>query len=412
MAFSLLHSQEGCFDSFHVSRFPYRFHFRSGRSFIYLLYKSSLKKNRYFYDQISGKNRNCFVLFVDNFMMIYYNNKQSNFKMGDGMTEFQIDQYLHRLETMTVEYQWSQRKGCAYQPPARAPGEPWILRAKGCFDGEPHLIHIKKHSDCHVGDQPPPHSHDFFEFNFVCKGYCHNIVDGKDLFYGTDTLLLMNPYASHICWVEDIGSQVVNLLIRPEAIENVFISLMSADDPMVHFFLDSLYGQSQMPGYMLFHIDEAVTDIFWHMVNEFISRPPLYQQMILSDTLRLFAELIRQNPIPLTPDTKEGTRLSDILNYMIQNYSTVTLEKLSDVFHYSPTYISRILKTETGKSFSETLKDYRLSRACNFLKNSNISADAISEIIGYSNVSYFYKIFKRELHMNPSEYRKKYLSKH
>ena len=250
------------------------------------------------------------------------------------------------------------------------------------------------------------HRHEFFEFNFLCRGHCHNQVDGQDLYYGVDTLILMSPEAAHGCWVDSVEDQVVNFLITPDVVEHCFINLMSSDNHIARFFLDYLFGQKQMPTYMLFHIDETVMDIFWDMIREYLQKPPFYEQIILSDMIKLFAELIRRNSAPEETPKSEHAELSEILSYMQQHCADVTLRELSETFNYSYVYISRMLKKETGKTFSDLLTEVRLQRACNYLRNSTISAETISELIGYSDVSYFYKVFKRRYQTNPSEYRK------
>ena len=111
----------------------------------------------------------------------------------------EIDHILQQLEEMTVEYQWSREPHPdrpAVKCKVRQTGT-WTISAKNCFDGENHLIHIKKQSDVHAGHPHRPHKHDFFEFNFVCKGRCHNTVDGQQFLYGPQTLILMNPNAVH-----------------------------------------------------------------------------------------------------------------------------------------------------------------------------------------------------------------------
>ena len=101
------------------------------------------------------------------------------------MTEQQKDQYLHQLETLTVEYQYRQKKKPPpdIRPrPENIPEKPRVLHAEKGLSGDAHFIHVTKHSDILAGRRTFPHSHDFFEFNFVCRGHCHNDVDGKELY--------------------------------------------------------------------------------------------------------------------------------------------------------------------------------------------------------------------------------------
>ncbi|MBQ5798953.1 MAG: helix-turn-helix transcriptional regulator, partial [Clostridia bacterium] len=61
--------------------------------------------------------------------------------------------------------------------------------------------------------------------------------------------------------------------------------------------------------------------------------------------------------------------------------------------HYDFYRISHEIKNRTGKTYTELVQDKRLSQAAYLLKNTNISAEEISEAVGYSNKSYFYRIF-------------------
>ena len=320
-----------------------------------------------------------------------------------------IDRYMQQLEELTMEWKRSQipqKDRPARKPRPHNPGI-WTIRAQSCFDGEEHLIHIKKQSDLHAGHPHRPHKHDFFEFNFVCKGQCHNTVDDQEFLYGPETIILMNPNAVHSCWVESTESQVVNLLVRTQAVEKVFMNLLSDGDPIFRFFLDSLYGQEEVPSCLVFHSDEKVQDIFYEMVDEFLNRGPFYQQMMMSDMFKLFVQLLRLNPSPRKLEhAPPPSPVSKVLSYIRQNYATCSLQELSEIFHYSTSYLSRIIKEETGKPFSELQTQYRLESACNFLRNSTFSAETIASIIGYCDVSYFYKVFKKTYHMNPTDYRR------
>lgn len=96
----------------------------------------------------------------------------------------------------------------------------------------------------------------------------------------------------------------------------------------------------------------------------------------------------------------------EILNYIIQNYNTVTLGDVASRFHFSEPYCSKLIAGITGITFSELLTRIRLQNGENMLAHTQMSIADISEKIGYKNPETFVRSFSRNYHMTPSQYRK------
>ena len=86
----------------------------------------------------------------------------------------------------------------------------------------------------------------------------------------------------------------------------------------------------------------------------------------------------------------------------------LTLESVSDHIGFNPTYFSSFFKKETGKNFSEYLTELRMKHAKHYLISSDREIADIAEAVGYSDVKYFSKLFKKSAGISPSEYRKLY----
>lgn len=95
-----------------------------------------------------------------------------------------------------------------------------------------------------------------------------------------------------------------------------------------------------------------------------------------------------------------------LYDYINNNYQTVTLNRVANYFHFSPAHISRFLKKTTGKSFIKIVQEKRLSAADHLLRRTDMSVSEIAYECGYQNVSFFYRIFKKEYGSTPHEYRK------
>lgn len=85
----------------------------------------------------------------------------------------------------------------------------------------------------------------------------------------------------------------------------------------------------------------------------------------------------------------------------------ITLEEISNKLRVSEEYLSTQFKKETGKTFSETIKSYRIDHVKQLLRQSSLKLNQIADMVGYSDPKYMSKVFKEEVGMLPTEYRKK-----
>lgn len=97
----------------------------------------------------------------------------------------------------------------------------------------------------------------------------------------------------------------------------------------------------------------------------------------------------------------------EILKDMAQNFSQgVSLNSLAEKYHYSVAYLSRMIKKETGFSFSEILNSIRLAQAAELLKKDCGKISMAGEMAGFSDQKYFSQVFKKAFGVSPGEFRK------
>ena len=99
--------------------------------------------------------------------------------------------------------------------------------------------------------------------------------------------------------------------------------------------------------------------------------------------------------------------LKKIIFFLRQNYDKpVSLEMLSAYVKKSPAYISCFFKNMTGKTPIEYLNEYRVEKACHKLLATDMTITDVSFSCGFSDLSYFIKIFKNRIGVSPGKYRK------
>jgi len=85
--------------------------------------------------------------------------------------------------------------------------------------------------------------------------------------------------------------------------------------------------------------------------------------------------------------------------------SDVSLQAIADHVFLHPVYLSKVYKLETGESISDYLFRIRMDRAAYLLKNTHHKIYEITSMLGYQNVPYFIKVFKRHFGKTPQEFR-------
>lgn len=103
--------------------------------------------------------------------------------------------------------------------------------------------------------------------------------------------------------------------------------------------------------------------------------------------------------------------VDSIVNYIFYNLQNpITLDQISKEFNFSPAYINRLLKKETGYSTVQYIKQKRISLARTLLRLSNISLEDVAISVGYMDYNYFCRVFKQVVDMSPAQYRESLLN--
>ena len=225
----------------------------------------------------------------------------------------------------------------------------------------------------------------------------------------------MNTNAMHQIKLNNIKQDIVfNLLVKKSIMDSFHFKIYSSNDFVTNFFLKSIDKQRQEKNYILFsnNGETEQTDFFCKIIQEQFSKK-IYKTHKISYLFDcLMIELIRayQNIVNQTHATpKQQETFSDILEYMEQNSATITLESLSKKYGYHPQYLSKLIKQYSGSSFQSLLTDIRLQQACVLLRENKLSISSIIQKLGYSNRTWFHKLFQEKYHVTPGEYREQQL---
>ncbi len=119
---------------------------------------------------------------------------------------------------------------------------------------------------------------------------------------------------------------------------------------------------------------------------------------------KIHEELRRRELVEHTPSLPKLVR--ERIDNLPNGY--ITLDQLSEEFHFSKQYIIRRFKDRYGITPHEYILNRRTGLAQSLLKRTDLSVKQISDQLQFCDIAYFTDFFHRRTGMTPLEYRKKY----
>jgi two-component system, response regulator YesN len=102
--------------------------------------------------------------------------------------------------------------------------------------------------------------------------------------------------------------------------------------------------------------------------------------------------------------------LDDIIHYIDHNYrDNIKLETIAPLFGYNSSYLGKIFSKKMNENFNSYIDHVRINHSKELLLQNNQKVYEIAEYVGYKNVDYFHKKFKKYVGESPAEYRRRHL---
>lgn len=83
----------------------------------------------------------------------------------------------------------------------------------------------------------------------------------------------------------------------------------------------------------------------------------------------------------------------------------LTRREVASALRLHPNHVSRLLRQHGGETFTECLSRCRVERALHLLADPRLAVKEVAYRAGFGHVSHFNRVFRRQFHMTPSQYR-------
>jgi len=247
------------------------------------------------------------------------------------------------------------------------------------------------------------------------RGHCA-VIGSQQLLQYEDSIAIQTEISNHLdCLSGRLFNTYIMLFIPGDNTEQTNTILKNITQKFYTLNLVYNIGQTQ-----------ALKAVDQSLVEAFLNLPDFQQNNgIIEGTITL--QLIKKMIEEISLQNNSATALFLILQQLVHQHNSFTtfsdrrvlqalkfieanygkqisLEDTAQAVDLSPAYLSRLLVTETGKSFIEHLTQYRMDRACKELIKGQYTIKEIAAICGYLDANYFSRIFKKYVGQTPSEF--------
>jgi AraC-like DNA-binding protein/mannose-6-phosphate isomerase-like protein (cupin superfamily) len=255
------------------------------------------------------------------------------------------------------------------------------------------------------------HRHNYIEVIYVYEGTYKQFINGKKHTLNEGDICILNPNCIHRELNIAEGDFVIFLCISKHFLDIDMLRDCINKRELIDFFNIESYSKNAPKEYILFKSmgDSEIKAIIEMIIKENYYKKTGYQYIIKGYIVRLFAMLFNNyEEIYVSEDIEkvENSIFYEIDSYIRENVSTVSRSELGDIFFFDPDHINRIIRKNTGKTYSQYLIDIKMEMAGEMIIDSKESINNIIKKLGYSNKSYFYKKFTDKYGVTPNEYRK------
>lgn len=236
------------------------------------------------------------------------------------------------------------------------------------------------------------HWHDYFEFEIITDGCVEHIHNQNKYIAGVGNAYLMSYYDFHsfkaITNTKLIGIRFNDNVLNDELTKFICLGMRK---------FNCTYDKSEL---------EYIMNLIKKIKKERKQGLLFSRQIIINTLLELVIDIIRKSdagtekPIPQL--------IQKAVTYLFKNFrDDISLSELAELLHVSVNYLGVLFRNSTGVSFREYLNILRLKYSCRLLLSSDLSVKEVAYASGYKTNEHFLRVFKHNLNMTPSEYRRK-----
>lgn len=263
------------------------------------------------------------------------------------------------------------------------------------------------------GEKTQYHTHDYIELAYVVEGEFGQRILGKDILFKKGELCLIDKNCPHQDYVMNHNSIILFIGLSNEIFDKIMVDKIE-EEKILDFLHTALMKQKNIQQYLHFRPknseDNRLEELLFHLMTELECNDEASKYICKGLIIRILHYISNVYEFQLSNEQRKKMNwliFEEITKYIEEHCADITIKELVAKFHFNEDYYNRILKEKVGMTYSEYVQDIRLKNAHKLLEKTDMTIEAIAEIIGYHNKGYFYKIFVEKYGVTPAKIRKR-----
>ena len=252
----------------------------------------------------------------------------------------------------------------------------------------------------------PIHWHEEMEIIKVQSGRGLFYVDGVKYEASEGDIIILRPFVMHS--INRLGD---NDMTRDAMVFNLrLLETEGADVCTLKYFAPLLNEKHSVP--CIVRPADSWYGAFDESVRAILScdlSAEAAELDVKANLYRMFYHIYNNRLINAQPNVAEDKRCYTVrlaLEYIRAEYmNEITVEKIAKHCGYSEFYMMKLFKQHTGESIVDYVNNYRLTVAGRQLRDTDDDVATIAYQVGFNNVSYFNRQFKKQYAMTPKQFR-------
>ena len=253
------------------------------------------------------------------------------------------------------------------------------------------------------------HWHEEIEVIIVLDGKCDYRINLDSFVINKGDILIIGSQSLHS--LTSIPNE--NMTWASFVFNINMLKSSNTDGTLLKYIAPLLNHEHQLPIIIKDNIDcySKIFDVIENIIYCYYGKDIAYELELKSLLFKFFSLLYKNNLIEkhqiknnLTINTTDKIKL--VLNYINDHYSEdISINTLADLCQYSEYHFMRFFKKHIGLTCIQYINNLRLEKSSILLTSTNNAIMDISLEVGFDNLSYFNKLFKRKYNLTPKEFR-------
>lgn len=252
------------------------------------------------------------------------------------------------------------------------------------------------------------HWHEEAEFTLITEGQGTYHIELTEYGIEPNDLIFVTPLALHSA----AALKGCRLLSETYVFHTNFLGGNSTDICSTKYLHPLAHHEMALPGVIKpgHPAYLSLRKIFGQISSLYDGGIPGYElalKALLLQAIFLLLQFKEAAPASDGPNALHSEKLKTVLDYMELHYmDAIAVSDLAGLCYFSEYHFMRFFKKHMNMTCIEYLNNLRLEKAVELLEDDNASILEVSLSVGFSNLSYFHRAFKKKYHMTPGEFLK------